>query len=137
MGMMRCDSVRYLGVRADNGADGSRCWLERCEALRVVRRRGGPDPPGGPSHAHGELRSVARARWHDHHRTPDPILTGVHPVTVGVRVAGASPTFGIPTADHDAGALSSGDSEHGLVVVLLEGAVETAPLIIVTSWRGF
>jgi len=39
-----CDSVRNLGVRADNDADGSRCWLERYEALQVVRRRGGPDP---------------------------------------------------------------------------------------------
>jgi len=48
-----------------------------------------------------------------------------------VRVGGATPTFGIPTSDHDAGALSSGDSDATSSGCPLNHDVER-PMAVVT-----
>jgi len=88
---MPCDSVRNLGVRSDNGADGSRCWSEPRE-LQLVRRKGVDRNPEGPSaRLTREIRAVGRASARS--SLDAPIVTGVDPVTVGVRVGGSTPPY--------------------------------------------
>jgi len=79
---MRGDSVRYLGVRFDNGADGSGCRLEPPEEPQVVPRRGTRAlkghrhaPRGNPTCCQAPARSALDAR--------SEFFTGVDPVTGG------------------------------------------------------
>jgi len=107
--MTPCDSVRNLGVRADNAADGSGAGWATREAAGGAAQGVDQIPEGPSARLTGELRAVARAPARSSpDARPDPYRS--RSSHGGGSCRGATPTFGIPAAEHDAGALSSGDS---------------------------